>query len=260
MIAITLFLVCLAGSLLTFFSGFGLGTLLLPTFSIFFPIEVAITFTAIVHFFNNVFKISTLFRHVKLPVIYSFGITALIGAFLGAKTLTYLLDSSANGVILSYNIGSSSFSITLLNMLIGTLILLFGLNELFKFNFFSISKKSLLAGGFFSGFFGGVSGHQGALRSAFLIHYELSKEAFIACGVCIALIVDVTRMTVYLQQGLFSANASLPWENILVALSGAMIGVLLGRSFLKKITISWVNKIVHTFLIIMGLALMTGIL
>lgn len=260
MVAITLFLVCLAGSLLTFFSGFGLGTLLLPTFSVFFPIEIAITFTAIVHFFNNVFKVSTLFRHVKFPILYSFGVTALIGAFLGANTLAYLLDSSVNRLIFSYRLGGYSFCVTLLNMLVGALILLFGLNELFKFKFFSISKKSLLAGGFFSGFFGGLSGHQGALRSAFLIHYKLSKEAFIACGVCIALIVDITRMTVYMQQDMFNANASLPWKNILVALSGAMIGVLLGRSFLKKITISWVNKIVHTFLIIMGLALISGIL
>jgi hypothetical protein len=36
-------------SLLTFFSGFGLGTILLPVFGVFFPIRVAFGLTAIVH-------------------------------------------------------------------------------------------------------------------------------------------------------------------------------------------------------------------
>ena len=43
-------------SILTFFSGFGLGTLLTPVFLIFFPPEFAITATGIVHLLNNIFK------------------------------------------------------------------------------------------------------------------------------------------------------------------------------------------------------------
>ena len=43
-------LVALFGSALTFFSGFGLGTILVPVFALFFPIELAIALTAIVHF------------------------------------------------------------------------------------------------------------------------------------------------------------------------------------------------------------------
>ena len=49
-------LVALLASGLTFFSGFGLGTLLTPVFALFFPIEIAITITSIVHFLNNLFK------------------------------------------------------------------------------------------------------------------------------------------------------------------------------------------------------------
>ena len=41
------------GSGLTLVSGFGLGTLLVPVFGLFFPIEVAISLTAIVHFLNS---------------------------------------------------------------------------------------------------------------------------------------------------------------------------------------------------------------
>jgi uncharacterized protein len=42
-------------AILTFFSGFGLGTILTPVFMLFFPVELAIALTGVVHFFNNVF-------------------------------------------------------------------------------------------------------------------------------------------------------------------------------------------------------------
>ena len=43
----------LLASGLTFFSGFGLGTLLLPAFAPFFPVDRAIALTAAVHFLNG---------------------------------------------------------------------------------------------------------------------------------------------------------------------------------------------------------------
>ena len=46
----------LLGSALTLFSGFGLGTILLPVFGLFFPIEIAVVLTALVHFMNNIFN------------------------------------------------------------------------------------------------------------------------------------------------------------------------------------------------------------
>jgi uncharacterized membrane protein YfcA len=49
--------VALLASLLTFFSGFGLGTILTPVMVFFFPIEVAIALTGVVHFTNNIFKL-----------------------------------------------------------------------------------------------------------------------------------------------------------------------------------------------------------
>ena len=49
--------VAFTASGLTLFSGFGLGTLLMPAFALFFPIEVAVAATAIVHLANNIFKV-----------------------------------------------------------------------------------------------------------------------------------------------------------------------------------------------------------
>ena len=44
--------VALVASTLTFFSGFGLGTVLLPAFALFYPVEQAVALTAAVHFLN----------------------------------------------------------------------------------------------------------------------------------------------------------------------------------------------------------------
>ena len=49
-------LTALFASGLTLFSGFGLGTVLMPVFALFFPLPTAIAATAVVHLANNLFK------------------------------------------------------------------------------------------------------------------------------------------------------------------------------------------------------------
>jgi uncharacterized membrane protein YfcA len=55
-------------SALTLFSGFGLGTLLLPVFSLFFPIQTAVALTAVVHLLNNLFKLALLGKHAERAI------------------------------------------------------------------------------------------------------------------------------------------------------------------------------------------------
>ena len=72
---------------LTLFSGFGLGTLLMPVFALFFPIGLAISMTAIVHLFNNILKLMLLGRYADRNVVFQFGVPAILAAFLGAWVL-----------------------------------------------------------------------------------------------------------------------------------------------------------------------------
>ena len=65
------------------------------------------------------------------------------------------------------------------------------------FSKLKFEKKLIPLGGFLSGFFGGLSGNQGALRSAFLIKTGLKKEVFIGTTVVISSFVDLTRLSVY---------------------------------------------------------------
>ena len=74
--------ICLAAfftAVLTFFSGFGLGTILTPVFAIFFPIDIAIALTGVVHFSNNLFKIALVGKNTDKGVLLRFGIPAILG-------------------------------------------------------------------------------------------------------------------------------------------------------------------------------------
>jgi uncharacterized membrane protein YfcA len=67
---------------LTMYSGFGLGTLMLPVFALFFPVEMAVVATALVHGANNVFKVALLGRHADREVVMRFGLPAIAAAIL----------------------------------------------------------------------------------------------------------------------------------------------------------------------------------
>ncbi|MFN9977497.1 MAG: sulfite exporter TauE/SafE family protein, partial [Phycisphaerae bacterium] len=70
---VLIILVALAGAFLSFFSGFGLGTLLLPAFLVVFPPPVAIAATAVVHMLNNLFKLFLVGRYAQRQVLAAFG-------------------------------------------------------------------------------------------------------------------------------------------------------------------------------------------
>jgi hypothetical protein len=90
---VELLIVCLAAllaSALTLFSGFGLGTLLMPVVALFFPLELAIAMTAMVHLANNLFKIGLLGQKADRSVLLKFGLPAVAAALVGAALLLYL--------------------------------------------------------------------------------------------------------------------------------------------------------------------------
>jgi hypothetical protein len=153
----------LIASALTLFSGFGLGTLLMPVVAIFFPLEIAIAITAIVHLANNVFKVGLLGKKANRSVLLRFGVPAVVAAFLGALLLTWLSDVPP---VYEHLIFEHSLQVSPLKLVVGVLILAFALFEMWpRFNSISFDGKYLPYGGMLSGFFGGLSGHQGAFSS-----------------------------------------------------------------------------------------------
>ena len=250
-------LTALLGSALTFFSGFGLGTILVPVFALFFPIDLAIAMTAIVHFLNNLFKLVLVGKGANKEVVIKFGIPSLLASFLGAFVLTRL---AANFGTIEFSMGSANYSTTALKISIGAILFFFALVELLPdLNRLQFNQRYFMLGGALSGFFGGLSGNQGALRSMFLIKANLSKESFIATGVVIACMVDVARLSIYSNK-LFSLQLSLPYYTILIACLSAFIGAYFGNKLIKKVTLKLVQGIVAVALMTFSILLLFGVL
>ena len=250
-------LAAFATAILTFFSGFGLGTILAPVFAIFFPIDVAIALTGVVHFSNNLFKIALVGKNTDKAVLLRFGIPAILASFLGAWLL---LKITVLPTLYQYQLWGKDFEITPVKLIIAVLLITFSILEISpSFQKVQFGKEKLALGGALSGFFGGLSGIQGAIRSAFLIKSGLSKEAYIATGVVIACLVDFTRLTVYASR----FTASNLNENLTLLISAtlaAITGALIGSKLLKKVTLRFIQIVVAIMLMLISVALGLGII
>lgn len=244
-------------SVLTFFSGFGLGTILLPVFAIFFPVDIAIALTGVVHFANNLFKITLVGKKTDLQVLLRFGITAIIASFAGAWLLLRITSMPA---LFDYELFGRIPEVTPVKLVVAVLLLIFSLLEVIpSVQRIQFGREKLPLGGLLSGFFGGLTGIQGAVRSAFLIRSGLSKEAYIATGVVIATLVDFTRLSVYAIRFRDAAlHEHLPL--IISAIAAAIAGALLGNRLLKKITLRFIQIIVAVMLFLIAIALGMGLI
>ena len=250
-------LVALLGSGLTFFSGFGLGTLLVPVFAFFFPIELAIALTAIVHFLNNLFKLVLVGKSIDRAVLLRFGLPAIICSFIGAYLLSLITGMQP---LYEYHAFDRQLAVTPVKLLIAILLAVFALIDLVPgLSKLSFPQKYLPLGGALSGFFGGLSGNQGALRSAFLIRANLSKEVFIATGVAIAVLIDIARLSIYSGK-IIGQSGAFDYNLIIVATLSAFLGAYLGSKLLKRVTIKALQLVVGLTLLAFAFLLGLGVI
>ena len=120
-------IVALVVSALTLFSGFGLGTLLMPAFALFFPVPVAVAATAVVHLANNLFKVALVGRHADPAMVVRFAVPAAAGAMLGAWLLTRFAGIPP---LVTYELGGERHEVTLVKLTVAVLMIVFSLFEL----------------------------------------------------------------------------------------------------------------------------------
>lgn len=256
---IVICLVALLVSAMTLFSGFGLGTLLMPAYALFFPLPVAIAATAVVHLANNIFKTVLVGRKADWRVVLKFALPAAIAAIIGAILLNLFAGLPP---LTFYRIDGQKHEIYLIKLIVGVLIIGFACLDLLPcLSNVAFDRKYLPVGGLLSGFFGGLSGIQGALRSAFLIKAGLEKEAFIGTGTVSAVIVDVSRLLIY---GLSFYTMKISQVEsmsgiILAAIIAAFAGSFVGARLMKKVTLHAVQIIVGVMLIVVGIGIATGL-
>lgn len=220
---------------LTLMTGFGLGTILTPVFLIFYDVKIAILLVAVVHLSNNLLKISLFSKHISIDILKRFGALTLIGAFIGAF-FQGKMDSS------------------LVKILLGASLIFLGLKEATGFGEkLRLPQKIDFIGGFLSGLLGGFVGNQGAIRSAYLLNYNIPKETFVATAAIIASVVDVTRIPIYIfnNKGVLADNLLL----LLITTVSAFAGTFAGKRLLKKISLKTFKIYVASTIIIIGMLL-----
>jgi uncharacterized membrane protein YfcA len=206
---------------------------------------------------NNIFKLGLLGKYADKKTVLRFGIPSLIAAFVGAFVLSGISNAD---VLYQYELRSETFQILPIKLTIGILLIFFALFDIIpKLATLQFDKKYLVLGGLLSGFFGGLSGNQGALRSAFLIRANLSKEAFIATGVVIACLVDISRLSIYSGK-IFNSSNAINYGLVTAATLCAFLGAYFGSKLVKKITIKFLQTGVAIALIVFGVFLSLGII
>jgi uncharacterized membrane protein YfcA len=253
-------LTALLASGLTLYTGFGLGTLLMPAFALFIPVELAVAATALVHGANSLLKGILLGRHADLRIVLRFGLPAMAAALLGA----WLLDSLSHlPVLATWEAGDRTASITPLKLAMAALMAVFAWVELHpRFDNLRFQPSLLPLGGVVSGFFGGLSGHQGALRSAFLAKAGMSAPAFVGSNALIGLGVDISRLAAYaalLAGGSMSSLDSRGRVLVVAGMLAAFAGVFLGSRLLRKVTMKSLQRATGVLLAFIALLLAAGV-
>ncbi len=256
-------LVASLAAVVTLLSGFGLGSIVLAVFMLLFEAPVAVAAAAVVHLANNIFKLVLVGRWADRRVVVGFGVPAVVGAMVGAAGL---LAMSTMPAIARYELFGHERRITVVKLVIGLLILVFALLDLAGvLGRWAIPRRWMALGGLLSGFFGGLSGHQGALRSITLLRLGLDKERYIGTTSVCSLMVDLVRLGVYASGAAFFAKdlsglGAAQGGPVLAAIGGALVGSIVGRRLVPRVSMAAIHRMVGIFLITLGIALGTGLL
>lgn len=218
----------------------------------YYPPELAIALTGFVHFVNSALK-SALNRSVNWKIVLVFGIPSLLAAVIGSVLLTTLSNKS----LILFDLTETLLTrpVSLLKFIIGFLMMSFSILELTLKG--KTSSLPLWLGGALSGFMGGLSGHQGALRSVFLLNRVGEVSSFVSTAAFIGLMTDVSRNSIYLVN-LNWGTVDIP--QLVLTVIAAAAGVLIGTRLLKKITFGFIQTVVSIGLFLLGSATVTGLI
>lgn len=220
-ITILIVVVAFIAAALTVPAGFGLSTMLTPVVLFVMEPHEAIAVVAIVHGAHNAAKYYSLKIHVDFEAIKHYGIWLVIGAIIGALLQNMVPQEP-------------------LLILIGCFLIILPILTLSEdWTGYKIPEANDRIGGFGSGFMGGLSGHQGALRAMFLSRRLTNKMSFAATASILALCVDLTRIPIYLY---FRSEEIVAYSQLTLALViSALLGVKVGKIWLEKLK----SKTIH---------------
>lgn len=213
-------------------AGFGIGSLLTPVLAPLLGVRLAVAAISIPHAAGTALRLWRLRHEVDRAVLRTFGFASAAGGLAGA-----LLHGWASNPALS--------------VVFGLLLVLSGLAGLTGWaEKLHLRGAAATGAGALSGLFGGLVGNQGGIRSAALLAFPLSRQAFVATATATALIVDAARMPVYLVTSGPELMAHVPL--VLALTAGVVVGTLLGEGLLHRIPEPVFRRTISVLLLALG--------
>jgi len=214
-------------------TGFGTSTILIPILLLYLPLPETLLVVGVIHLSGDIWKMILFRKGFDWKLVLTFGITGIITSYIGAM----IVFSASQDILLR---------------ILGGFMLAYVIFLLFKPGF-KIPKKNMTAitGGGLSGFFAGIFGVGGAIRTLFLSAFDLPKAVFIATTGAIAFLIDSTRITTYLVNGVRLDDLFL-W-GVLAFIPASFAGTALAKKVVDKIPQKWFRMVVALFLFVMGI-------
>ncbi len=213
-------------------AGFGIGSILTPLLATALGTKLAVAVVSVPHFVATALRFFLIREHLNRRVLLTFGITSATGGLAGA-----LLHTRLQSVVLGY--------------VLGGLLVFAGITGLTSLaSRMRFGRTTGWVAGALSGIFGGLVGNQGGIRSAALLGFDVSKEAFVATATGIALLVDVFRMPVYAATQ-FHQIVSV-WPLMVIAIIGVVVGTLAGKPLLARIPEPMFRRLVALIILALG--------
>ena len=220
-------------------AGFGIGSVLTPTLSMWIDAKLAVAAISIPHFIGTAWRFWLLKGRVDRRALWSFGIPSAIGGLAGA---------------LLHNLATSPSLLVLL----AVLLLFVAAGELTGF-----SRRLVFRGpaawiaGALSGALGGLVGNQGGLRAGGLLGFQMDRDTFVATITAIGLLVDTARMPVYIA--IYGRELSGMLTTIAVSTAAVIIGTIVGGRVLRRIPENRFRLVVAVLLAILGIWLLSRV-
>lgn len=223
-----LFFLVLTGSLLTSLTGLGGGTLILAGLLFFYPPAIAIPLHSFTQFTANAMRTGLYFKEINWKVVGAYGLLMLPAAWAGAKIFDLLNPS-------------------VLKIVVG----LFILFSILPLKIHPKGEPRLRTFVFIGGISGFVSIFVGAIGPAvvpFFNRLKLSRNGNLSTKSAGQMLMQLSKIIAF--SGAAGVDFTALKENILILVTGSIIGVGLSIPIGKKITDDKFNFIVNILLAI----------
>jgi Sulfite exporter TauE/SafE. len=189
----------------------------------------------VVHFIHDIWKLVFFRSGIDWKLFLHFGVPSIIAAGVGA-----FLVINEQSVLLSSLLG---------------LVLVFSVVALALFPAIQLPNTltSGVIGGAISGFFAGLFGLRGAIRSLFMVAMDVDKMSFIGTSGVISFFIDVTRLLVYYAHGL--ALPTMFYGGMVFFVAASFFGVYVGKIIVRYISQQQFNYMISSLLFLMGIKL-----